>query len=274
MATAEKDDLAAKAETTDDAADEERETAEAASSAADDADDTDDADEQEEKPAPTKPAPTKPAAKTGASKPGAQGGKPSGSKPGSGAKRTGPGARPSAKHAAPPPKGGFGKSLVLFIVIVGGLAMAFWLLGQEQGGAGPAQPKWKVKDTVDVEITLIAQDRRSLACASADEIEGRHCLFEAQNKVWSKGGDPNDDKKLLRPYTTTNGIQFVAAGLWSEPALADASKLPRSRFAVKCKYTVEGKLKRPAVRWNEEGPWHAQNNEWYSGTVSDCSLVQ
>jgi hypothetical protein len=195
-------------------------------------------------------------------------------------KRRGPGARPAArgpgasraKQAPAPAQGGsLGKSVLLFVVIVVGLGAGFAILGREPP-AEQARPKWKTGEVADIEVTLVPSDRQDLACASDVEIAGRHCAFEAPNKPWSKGGDLNDDKKLLKPYTTAppDHIQFAAAGLWSEPALAK-EKLPATRFSVKCKYKVEGTLKSLSVRWEQTGNWYPQN-EWYTGTLSDCKL--
>jgi hypothetical protein len=180
------------------------------------------------------------------------------------------GARPRQAPAAPQGGSSLGKSMILFVVIIGGLAAGFAILGREEQ-SGPPKPKWSVGQTVDVEITLVKNDRQDLACASSDEVGGKHCAFEGQNKPWSKG-DSADDKKLLKPYTTTDRVQFTAAGVWSEPALAP-EKLPGSRFSVKCKYKVEGMVKNVAVRWESTGQWFP-GNEWYAGSVSDCKLGQ
>jgi hypothetical protein len=229
---------------------------EAAKGASSKEDDEDDDEEDEPKPAAKpKPVAAKPQLKSAA-----------------GGKRPGAPGKPGAKKGAPAKKGGSPvKAMVLFVVIVGGLGLLMWALsGGEGGGDGPVTPKWAVGTTVDVEITLVPTDSKDLACAGADEIGGRHCAFEAQTKAWSKG-DNSDDKKLLKPYTTTDRIQFLAAGLWSDPALAPG-KLPATRFSVKCKYAVEGKMKKPSVRWASDGPWY----DWgdgYSGVVSSCALV-
>ena len=163
-----------------------------------------------------------------------------------------------------------GKSMILFVVIIGGLAAGFALLGREQPPAGAVKPKWTVGQTVDVDITLVKNDRTELSCASPEELGGKHCAFEAVNKPWSKG-DNNDDAKLLKPYTTTDRIQFTAAGVWSQPALA-GDKLPATRFSLKCKFKVEGTLKNLSVRWDHAGQWFP-NNEWFAGAVSDCKIV-
>lgn len=190
-----------------------------------------------------------------------------------------PAAAPKEKPAAPaapkrvttaaPPTAGLGKSVSLFIIVVGGISVLMLLLGTERGGGGAAPPKWEEGKSYDIDITLVSTDRQDLACASGTEIKGLHCGFESQARRWSKG-DPNDDKKMLRPYSTTNGVQFFAAGLWSEPALAP-DKLPATRFSVKCKFSVAGKMPRADIRWHEGEGW---NNvvDWFAGSVSDCKL--
>ncbi|HSO00475.1 MAG TPA: hypothetical protein VLS89_19420 [Candidatus Nanopelagicales bacterium] len=181
-----------------------------------------------------------------------------------------PAARPVPPPPPPVPPGALGKSLLLFVLIVGGLAAAFALLGQETGGS-VAAANWKPGAKPQVEITLIANDRRELSCWSAEELNGRHCGFEGPTKPWSKG-DPADDKTLLRPYTTVDRIQFLAAGLWTEPALS-GSNLPLGRFSVKCTYNVEGVIKRPGIRWSSEGAWLDQTNDWHTGYVSNCKVL-
>ena len=165
--------------------------------------------------------------------------------------------------------GALGKSLVLFIIVVGGLALGFAVLGREEKDKPPPTPKWNVGQTVDVEITVVPTDRQDLACASKEQIEGRHCQFEERNRPM-KPGDPDD--KILKPYTTTDRVQFLAAGLWDQPTLK--AKLPSTRFSVKCKYKVEGKLPKPWIRWAADGQWFERVDEWYAGPVQDCVLVQ
>lgn len=193
------------------------------------------------------------------------------------AKRGSKPARPKASggvaQGAPVPVrkqgGSLGKSVVLFVVIVGGLAAAFAVFNTGDGG-GRTVPSWKTGQQVDVELTLVKTDKEDLACASSEELGGRHCAFESQSKRWSKD-DSSDDKKLLKPYTTTNGAELLAAGLWSEPALSGT--LPATRFSVKCKYTVEGKLKKPGIRWAADRPWYDNGGDWYSGAVTGCTLI-
>jgi hypothetical protein len=166
-------------------------------------------------------------------------------------------------------RGDLGKSVLLFFIIVGGMASGYAILGREEQ-MQPAKPRWSAGQIVDVEITLVKNDKVDLACSAPDEIAGRHCAFEANNKAWSKG-DNSDDKKLFKPYTTTEHLQFVAAGLWSEPALAP-DKIPATRFTVRCKYKVEGTLKSVGVRWEQTGQFFT-NSDWFAGSVSGCSVL-
>lgn len=236
---------------------EEEEVKEKASTAAakDDADEGDEDDEEEEAKPAAKPVAKVTAAKAGAARPGAS-------------KR---GAVPLAKArpVAARKGGSLGKSMILFVVIVGGLAAAFALLGTESS-SGPAAPKWKTGDVTDLELTLVADDKKNLGCASSDDIAGAHCAFEDKTKPWSKG-DNADDKKLLKPYTTVDHVQVLASGLWSDPGMTGT--LPTVRFSVKCKYKVEGKMKTAAIRWNGDGPWY-DSKDLYSGSISGCKLVQ
>src|SRR5262249_10157610 len=136
------------------------------------------------KPAPkaeAKPVSSKP----GAAKPGVKPvpGKP-GQKPGTGR----PGAKPgmvkaqALKKGVPAKKGGsLGKSMILFVIIVAGLAGGFFFLGREDSG-GVNKPKWQTGSTVDVEVTLVKGDAKDLACSSTEEINGKHCAFEADGK--------------------------------------------------------------------------------------------
>jgi hypothetical protein len=176
---------------------------------------------------------------------------------------------PGAGRTPAPQSGSLGKSMILFVIIVGGLAAGFAILGREEQMA-PSRPKWTPGQVVDVELTVVRNDAKDLACASTEEPGGKHCGFDGADKPWSKG-DPNDEKKTYKPYTTTDRLQLVGAGLWSDPGMS-ADKMPATRFSVKCKYKVEGTMKKLNVRWEQTGQWFP-NAEWYAGSFSDCKIA-
>jgi hypothetical protein len=171
-----------------------------------------------------------------------------------------------------PPKGSLAKSLMLFVIIVGGLIVVFAFISREEpnaGGPAPA-PKWTIGQTVDLELTVVPSDSKDLACSSAEDVGGKKCQFETPGKPYAPA--QTDDKKILKPYTTTDRIQIIGAGLWAEPAL-DPAKLPNTRFSVKCKYKIEAKMKSPGIRWAGEGPWFPQTTDWNAGTFSGCTIA-
>jgi hypothetical protein len=174
------------------------------------------------------------------------------------------GARKAAPKAKPKP---ITRAIAVLVLI--GIPVALLLLsGRDRGARTPASTRWNPGQEVDIDITLVETDRAALACASTEEVAGKHCAFESSSKPAK--GDNNDDKKVLRPYYTVGHDPFIAAGVWSEPALRGA--LPKERFAVKCKYKVDGKLKKPSVRWKSEGPWYDEVIDWPVGIVSGCTL--
>ena len=178
-------------------------------------------------------------------------------------------ARNVQESAAPAPPAGVGKSVAIFFVIFALLAGGFFVLGNSEpfGGSGN-KPKWKVGQKVSIDLTLDPRDDAKLGCASNVEVAGRRCEFEDKNK---KFAGKLEDTTQLRPYTTTDGMQLLAAGVWSQPELAPA-KRPAERFTVRCNYTVEGMVKNPAIQWDRGPNWMDQPRDWHAGVVSDCVL--
>src|SRR5437868_10141507 len=69
---------------------------------------------------------------------------------------------------------------------------------------------------VDVAITLVSTDAKALACASAEEVKGRHCEYQSRSERWSKpsttGRSPTAD--TLAPYKTTDDILLLVPALF------------------------------------------------------------
>jgi hypothetical protein len=170
------------------------------------------------------------------------------------------------------------RNIILFVILVGGLAAAFGIFGSSGGDGGPAPAvKWKEGQVVPVEITIVTTDHKNLACATTEDLKGKYCAYEAQNRKNPKSqGDSRTEENLLQPFTTTDQVQFMAAGLWVDPILK--AKLdkenwdrPSPRFSVTCQYTVEGRTNNAFVQWKPGEGWHPGNG-WYFGTVKDCKI--
>jgi len=178
-----------------------------------------------------------------------------------------PPARPQPVRAAeppPPPPPAMGKRLAVFAVVLVTLTAGFYVLPASDTLA-PGAAKWKVGQLIDADITLVKEDSVKLACGSTTAIAGRKC--EYANKT--DKNDDIDDAHMLKPYTTVDQVQFLAAGLWSQ---IPKEKLPNERFSVHCKYHVEGTIKNPLIRWDPKAAWGEKNPDWNAGYLSDCKL--
>ena len=231
-----------------------------------DEDEDEDEDEgaDEDEPAPAK------------EEPKAAGAKKKAGKSASGSAKGRPGAKP------PPAKRSPTRSILLYALLIGGIALAFAYLGQ-QGGGGDTEiptPTWKEGDVVDVTITLVTTDLKDLGCASDEEVKGLHCAFEDKRKPHPKGSDPRTDDKILQPYTTVDRFQLLAAGMWLTPELkakidAENWNNPSPRFNVECKYKVEGRVKEAFIRWKPENDWISNAaRDQFAGSLSDCKVRQ
>lgn len=158
-------------------------------------------------------------------------------------------------------------ALCSLLAIVFSLWLAFSWSGYAREYAQTGGP-WRTGSTQPIEITLIRDDARNLACASNVNVDGLHCAFDQEGKhPYSGNADP---KQILRPYCSTKGEILVAAGLWNSPSLP--STLPASRFTVVCNFRVTSVLKSAQVRWSETGKFEGLKQSVPMGILSDCSI--
>lgn len=160
------------------------------------------------------------------------------------------------------------------------LAAGFGFVGNSTRSHGPNnQPKWKKGQIVTVPITLKTTDYKQLACALDKPISGLHCRNETRNKIHSlAAGDKGNSRKngkLLQPYTTTDRIQVLAAGLWMTAPLKkkldkENWKLPSTRFTATCRLKIEGKAS-GSVQWQQGSTWYDAKG-WYVGQIESCTL--
>lgn len=188
-----------------------------------------------------------------------------------------PAARPAGPRPAAPRAGGGMGGLVPIALVVGVAVVLGYVVLRSDGGSGgpPAIPKvdestkWTVGQVVELDLTVKPTDRANLSCASPEEVAGKHCAFDAPDKPSAKGAD--DDKKLLKPYAVPNSpTRILVAGLWTDPGMS--GKLPDNRFTVHCKFTLEGKVNAPGVRWDPKGPWRDMKNAWFTASASSCAI--
>lgn len=152
----------------------------------------------------------------------------------------------------------------------------------------PKPPKpaaqWTIGAEADIEITLITDDARRLACASDTVIEGKRCTHDGKRRRTPRAPNaPLDDNNadLIQPYRTadTNQLVFVA-GLWAQPALA--LRLHREppdviasdkliRFVAYCRVRFIGELTDAETRWDTTAAWQGKSSALVAEPLR-CSL--
>ena len=129
---------------------------------------------------------------------------------------------------------------------------------------------WRLGSTKMLEITLIREDKKNLACASEKAFAGVHCGFRSNGQPWGAG--PDTDPHVLQPFNTVKNELFLAAGLWQSPILQGT--LPVERFTVVCNYHVLGVLKAVSLRWSPTGTFGPVDQSVAVGNLTDCVIPQ
>jgi hypothetical protein len=181
------------------------------------------------------------------------------------------GAAPVALPPAPepPPRN------VLLYTVFGFLCMgiALWLVFSWTGYKDRYSQQtegWRLGSTRMIEVTLIREDKKNLACASDRAFDDIHCGFHANSQPWGPG--PEQDGNALQPYNTIKNELFLAAGLWTSPVLQ--GELPTSRFTVVCNYHIKGVLKNVSLRWSATGNFSPVDQSVTIGNLTDCVIPQ
>jgi len=134
---------------------------------------------------------------------------------------------------------------------------------------------WHLGSTKMLEITLIRDDRKNLACASDKTFSHQtfgeiHCGYHKNGVQW--GPKPTEDSHILQPFNTVKNELFLAAGLWQSSILQ--GELPKDRFTVVCNYHVLGVLKSVSLRWSPTANFNPVDQSVAVGSLSDCVIPQ
>lgn len=125
---------------------------------------------------------------------------------------------------------------------------------------------FRIGTAQSVEITLVREDVRNLACSSNVRAKELRCGFDARHQ----GIQGLDEQRMLRPYNTVKGELLLVAGVWS--ALPPYDKLPRARFTVVCDLHVTSVLKSAALRWSPAGKFEPLDRTVPVGFVDRCEI--
>ncbi len=126
--------------------------------------------------------------------------------------------------------------------------------------------EWAFGSTRLVEVTVVAPDRQSLACASDVTFGELHCGYRANHAAWGTA----DEANTLQPLNSVKNELFLGAGLWSDPTLPVPTN--GQRFSVSCNYHVEGVLRSASLRWAPNGPFVPLTQTVTVGRFSHCVI--
>ncbi len=128
---------------------------------------------------------------------------------------------------------------------------------------------WHLGSTKMIEVTLVREDKKNLACASDKSFGPVHCGYHANSQPWAS---PDTDPNVLQPFNTVKNELFLAAGLWEAPILQGS--LPTQRFTVVCNYHVVGVLRTVSLRWSATGNFSPVDQSVAVGNLTDCVIPQ
>jgi hypothetical protein len=127
---------------------------------------------------------------------------------------------------------------------------------------------WRVGSARSVELTLVKDDKRNLACAADPVIAGLHCGY--RHDLQEAGSSSSADPQVLQPVNTTGNELLLGAGLWSSSDLKGT--LPPDRFSVICNYQVKGFMRSAAIRFDPTTAFFSLPKTVTVGAFADCVL--
>lgn len=158
-------------------------------------------------------------------------------------------------------------SFLAFVLIASGVWIVSGAKRYREEYAASTQG-WRVGSTVNVELTLIREDKTKLACASEHTVAGLRCGYD--QKQTPIGALSADKPELLQPYATVGGELLLGAGLWTNSDMKQT--LPATRFSVVCNYNVKGLMRSARIRFDPTSPFNPLGRAVTVGTLTDCQL--
>lgn len=160
------------------------------------------------------------------------------------------------------------KTIFAFVIIISVLGVFFAWTGYSNRYAQVTEG-WHIGQSKLIEVTVVQEDKGRLACASDVILEDNvHCGFRANGQPFE--ASTQEDSHVLSPYNTVKNELFLAAGLWTSPALR--GRLPNERFTVACNYKITGVLKSVGLRWSANASFEPVKQSVTVGTLTDCVI--
>ena len=128
---------------------------------------------------------------------------------------------------------------------------------------------WHLGSTKMIEMTLVREDKKNLACASDKSFGRVHCGYHANSQPWAS---PETDPNVLQPFNTVKNELFLAAGLWESPILEGT--LPASDSPWCATTMSSGCSRTVSLRWSATGNFGPVDQSVAVGNLTDCVIPQ
>ena len=119
-----------------------------------------------------------------------------------------------------------------------------------------------------MEITLVKEDDRNLACASDQVIGGLRCGYRLNQQA--AGAVSPADPRMLQPYNTVDSQLLLGAGLWTSSDMNSPCR--RGASPSSCTYNIIGMVRAAAIRFAPTAPFNRIGRTIPVGALSDCTL--
>jgi hypothetical protein len=169
------------------------------------------------------------------------------------------------------PRPGRCNVLLLSFLSLGLIAFGLWVVSagkQYREEYAQDMEGWRVGSSREVEITLVKEDDRNLACASDQVFGGLRCGYRLN--LQAAAAVSPADPQLLQPYNTVESQLLLGAGLWTSSDMKQP--LPAGRFTVLCSYNINGMVRAAAIRFAPTAPFDRIGKTIPVGALSDCTL--
>jgi hypothetical protein len=169
------------------------------------------------------------------------------------------------------PRPGRCNTLVLSFLSLFVIGFGVWVVSagaRYRAEYAQAMEGWRVGSTRVVELTLVKEDKRKLACASDQVVAGLRCGYRRNQQ--EAGPVSPDNPQILQPYNTVGNELLLGASLWTSSDLKEP--LPNGRFSVVCNYHIKGVVKSVAIRFDRDAPFAPVKQTVTVGTLTECVL--
>ncbi|MBK7585100.1 MAG: hypothetical protein IPI67_33540 [Myxococcales bacterium] len=155
--------------------------------------------------------------------------------------------------------------------------MALWAALSPLLLRAESRPDFSPGDITTVDVTLVADDARDLACGLDATAWGHGCAFDGSGRPRARGLGPP-----LVPCLTPDRRALLVPGLFEQSRIAErvardasayGSRHTQARFTARCRVRVMGEVHGVRTRYVERDPFTPPGDAWVVAPLA-CDVVR